>query len=45
MDNLVCVRDFEDYAKTKLSKTVREYFNSGANYEQTYIDNCDAFKR
>ncbi|ESP02804.1 hypothetical protein LOTGIDRAFT_110617 [Lottia gigantea] len=44
-ETLVTVADFEKLAAAKLSKSVREYFNSGANYNQTYEDNCNAFKR
>ena len=42
---LVCLADYERYADGNLSKAVREYFNGGANYEQTYADNVAAFKR
>ena len=42
---MVCVADYERYAEENLPKTIREYFNSGANYEQTYADNVAAFKR
>lgn len=41
----VCIEDFKKIAEAKLSKYVREYYNSGANYEDTYRDNTDAFGR
>ncbi|XP_046339316.2 2-Hydroxyacid oxidase 1-like [Haliotis rufescens] len=41
----VCVEDFQKIAEAKLSKSVREYYNSGANYENTYKDNRKAFGR
>ncbi|XP_067680143.1 2-Hydroxyacid oxidase 1-like [Haliotis asinina] len=42
---LVCVEDFKKIAEANLSKYVREYYNSGANYEDTYGDNTAAFGR
>ncbi|XP_070181239.1 2-Hydroxyacid oxidase 1-like isoform X2 [Littorina saxatilis] len=45
MSRLVCVGDYEQYAEHNLPNAVRQYFNSGANYEQTYADNVAAFKR
>ncbi|XP_071081055.1 2-Hydroxyacid oxidase 1-like [Haliotis cracherodii] len=41
----VCIEDFKKIAEAKLSKYVREYYNSGANNEDTYRDNTDAFGR
>ncbi|XP_076464465.1 2-Hydroxyacid oxidase 1-like [Babylonia areolata] len=45
MSRFVCVGDYEEFAEKSLPKWVRDYFNSGANYEQTYADNVAAFSR
>ncbi|XP_046575605.1 hydroxyacid oxidase 1-like [Haliotis rubra] len=41
----VCVEDIKKIAEEKLSKSARVYYNSGANYENTYKDNRKAFGR
>jgi (S)-2-hydroxy-acid oxidase len=39
------IRDFVNYSSNVLSKSVRDYFSSGANDEQTLRENCNAFSR
>ena len=43
--NLVCVKDYEEFAEKNMPGFARDYFNCGASYEQTYIDNVAAFGR
>ncbi|XP_072028865.1 2-Hydroxyacid oxidase 1-like [Amphiura filiformis] len=45
MAALVCIDDFEAYARTHLSKYAFDYFSCGAQEQQTLQDNKDAFKR
>ena len=45
MNKFVCVTDFENEAKKKVSKQVWDYFQSGATDEITLKDNYTAFKR
>ncbi|XP_078483766.1 2-Hydroxyacid oxidase 1-like [Ciona intestinalis] len=45
MSALVSVKDYENSAREKLSKSVWDYYSSGANNEQTLSDNCNAFTR
>ncbi|XP_078664056.1 2-Hydroxyacid oxidase 2-like [Branchiostoma floridae x Branchiostoma belcheri] len=42
---LVCVQDYEDYARKHLSKSAWDYFSSGADDEQTLRENQAAFRR
>ena len=42
---LVCVDDFEKYAKKRLPKMVYDYYSSGANGQTTLQENKDAYKR
>ena len=44
-DMLVCVKDYERKALTLLDKNARDYYQSGANDEQTLHDNISDFKR
>ncbi|KAI8486655.1 Hydroxyacid oxidase 1 [Branchiostoma belcheri] len=41
----VCLADFEKFACESLDKNALNYYNSGANNEQTLRDNVDAFRR
>ena len=41
----VCMKDFEDYAKTYMPKREYDYYASGANDQQTLRESKDAFKR
>eukprot|EP00794_Sanderia_malayensis_P020573 gene20573-22597_t len=41
----LCVKDFEDFARTTLPKNAFDYFSSGADEEQTLQENKTAFKR
>lgn len=42
---LVCVRDYEKQALSILDRNARDYYQSGANEEQTLQDNVNDFKR
>lgn len=45
LERLICVQDFEIYARNNLSSEARDYYFSGANHEQTLRDNIEAFGR
>uniref|UniRef100_H2YF76 (S)-2-hydroxy-acid oxidase n=1 Tax=Ciona savignyi TaxID=51511 RepID=H2YF76_CIOSA len=45
MSGPICVKDYEELAKEKLPKAVWDYYSSGANNEQTLLDNQQAFTR
>ncbi|KFO65451.1 Hydroxyacid oxidase 1 [Corvus brachyrhynchos] len=40
-----CIADFEEYAKTFLPKSVYDYYQSGADDQETLADNVAAFSR
>ncbi|XP_035698212.1 hydroxyacid oxidase 1-like [Branchiostoma floridae] len=40
----VCLADFENFARESLDTNASNYYNSGANNEQTLRDNVDAFR-
>ncbi|XP_075605927.1 2-Hydroxyacid oxidase 1 isoform X2 [Balearica regulorum gibbericeps] len=42
---LVCIADFEEYAKKFLPKSVYDYYRSGADDQETLADNVAAFSR
>ncbi|NXN68399.1 HAOX1 oxidase, partial [Himantopus himantopus] len=42
---LVCLADFEEYAKKFLPKSVYDYYRSGADDQETLADNVAAFSR
>lgn len=44
-DKPVCVSDFEHRAKTILPKAVFDYYFSGADQQESLVDNVAAFKR
>ncbi|XP_053315118.1 2-Hydroxyacid oxidase 1 [Spea bombifrons] len=44
-EKLITVDDFEQYAKTFLKKSVFDYYWSGADDQQTLLDNVAAFSR
>lgn len=44
-DRLVCLADFEDYARKHLPKYAFDFFAGGANDENTIRENLEAFKR
>lgn len=44
-DKLISVKEFEDYAKTTLPRTVLGYYANGACDELTLSNNEDAFKK
>ncbi|XP_067901830.1 hydroxyacid oxidase 1 isoform X2 [Heterodontus francisci] len=41
----VCINDFEQHAKNILPKAVYDYYHSGADEQQTLMDNVAAFSR
>ncbi|XP_048391517.1 hydroxyacid oxidase 1 [Stegostoma tigrinum] len=41
----VCINDFEQHAKNILPKAVYDYYRSGADEQQTLMDNVAAFSR
>ena len=43
--NLICLHDFENFAKANLHKHIYDHIKSGADEEQTRVENQDAFKR
>lgn len=43
--DLVCVDDFERQADSKLEKTAKDYYKSGAGEQFTLSLNREAFKR
>lgn len=45
MTELVCVKDFEKYAESVLSKNALDYYRSGAGQETTLKNNRDAFSK
>ncbi|XP_015930701.2 2-Hydroxyacid oxidase 1 isoform X1 [Parasteatoda tepidariorum] len=45
IDDFFCIDDFEKFALKSLSKKIGDYYKSGANNEQTLIENKEAFKR
>ncbi|KAF7269085.1 hypothetical protein GWI33_017842 [Rhynchophorus ferrugineus] len=45
MKNLVCVKDFEEYAYNVLPRNALDYYKSGAGREETLRDNRRAFSR
>jgi (S)-2-hydroxy-acid oxidase len=44
MSQMLNINDFENYSSNVLSKSVRDYFRSGANDEQTLRENCNAYE-
>ena len=42
---MMCLADFEKYARVNLSKDALSYYTVGANDEVTLNDNITAFKR
>lgn len=42
---MICIEDFEKYASTHLTPSVRDYYNSGAGEQFSLQLNKDAFKR
>lgn len=42
---MICVEDFEKYASTHLTPSVRDYYNSGAGEQYSLKLNVDAFRR
>ena len=42
---MLCLSDFEKYARTQLDGNAWGYYSSGADQEQTLRDNEDAFRR
>ncbi|RWS31199.1 hydroxyacid oxidase 1-like protein, partial [Leptotrombidium deliense] len=42
---LICLKDFEVFAKSHLSVAANGYYSSGANYEQTLHENTSAFSQ
>ena len=42
---MLCIDDIEKYALKTLSKSVSDYYKSGANEEQTLRENRNAFSR
>lgn len=45
MNNLVCIKDFEERAHSLLSKNALDYYKSGAGQEKTLENNRKAFAR
>lgn len=45
MRELVCVKDFEKYAASVLSKNALDYYKSGAGQETTLHNNKNAFSK
>lgn len=41
----VCLGDFDGIARRRLAKNAFDYYQSGANDEQSLRDNVDAFQR
>ena len=41
----VCVEDYENHAKKVLPSYALEYYRSGADDEQTLLENRESFKR
>lgn len=44
-DEMVCLADFERFARSSLPKMAMDYYSSGADEEITLADNRKAFKR
>jgi (S)-2-hydroxy-acid oxidase len=42
---MLCLSDFEKYARSRLDGNAWGYYSSGANQEQTLRDNEEAFRR
>lgn len=45
LPRLVCIRDYEEHARSVLQKSVYDYYKSGANDQETLADNIRAFSR
>ena len=43
--DVVCLADFEAFARQHLPKYAYEFYSAGANEQQTLRENVDAFKR
>ncbi|XP_063958665.1 2-Hydroxyacid oxidase 1-like [Lytechinus pictus] len=43
--NVVCLQDFEEYAKKNMTKEIFDYYAGGSGTEQSVRDNQEAFKR
>lgn len=41
----ICLADFQKYAEKSLSKSVYDYYKSGADDQQTLAENVAAFSR
>lgn len=44
-DEMVCLADFERFARSSLPKMAMDYYSSGADEEITLADNRKAFRR
>ncbi|KOX77090.1 Hydroxyacid oxidase 1 [Melipona quadrifasciata] len=44
-ESMVCIEDFEKYASTRLTPSVRDYYNSGAGDMFSLKLNVEAFKK
>ena len=45
MKKLVCIKEYEEEAKLKLSRTYWDYFSQGSCNGNTAEDNVEAYKR
>ena len=45
MEKLVCLEDYKETAKSKLSELIWHYITNGACLGRTAIDNVEAYKR
>ena len=43
--DVVCLADFEAFARQHLPKYAFEFYSAGVNEQQTLRENVDAFKR
>ena len=43
--SMLSLTDYEAHAKNVLDKNAWDYYSSGANQEQSLLDNVEAFKR
>lgn len=44
-ESMICIDDFEKYASTHLTPSVRDYYNSGAGGMFSLKLNVEAFKK
>ena len=45
MEKIVCLEDYKETAKSKLSELIWHYITNGACLGRTAIDNVEAYKR